>query len=207
MGGVKPVRATGLRAERAEATRQRIADAGRRLFRQDGYAATTLKAVAVEAGVAPQTVYAVYGSKAGILRTLIEEAVHQPDAERAFASGMADPSAKRRIAAFARSIRLRWEATADIVAIAQDAALVDRGVRSGVDAALARRRAGIADLARSLDRALRRGMDVERASAILVALSMPELYAEVTEVFGWSADEYEAWLGSVLAAELLDPTG
>ena len=39
-------------------TRRRIADAARRLFTRDGYAATTLVGIAREAGVAVQTVYA-----------------------------------------------------------------------------------------------------------------------------------------------------
>ncbi len=59
-----PARHPTLREERAQVTRRRIADAARRLFFRDGYAATTIARIATEADVAVQTVYAVYGSKA-----------------------------------------------------------------------------------------------------------------------------------------------
>ena len=70
--------AGSLRAERATITRNRIARAARILFTDRGYGATTLVAIAAEAGVAVQTVYAVYGSKANILRTLLQALVSDP---------------------------------------------------------------------------------------------------------------------------------
>ncbi len=58
----------------AEVTRRRIVAAARVLFARDGYGATTLRGIATEAGVAVQTVYAVYGSKAGTLAALLDSA-------------------------------------------------------------------------------------------------------------------------------------
>ncbi len=202
MEDVKP-RRQRLRAARAAATRQRIADAARLLFRRDGYAATTLQAVADEAGVAVQTVYAVYGSKAGILRTLREAAVFQPEAEAFYGAAIADPSAPRRLELFARSIRTRWEAAADIVEISRDAALVDPGERAAVQAVLARRRGGLEALARSLGDRLRLDLDVAHAAAILDALTMAEVYTHLVDAHGWSSDEYEWWLAGAMKAELL----
>jgi len=120
MTDVKPVpepKRKTLRDEHAQVTRQRIADAARRLFLRSGYAATTLVEIAVEAGVAVQTVYAVFGSKAGILDALRESVMAQPEARDFYREAMASPSAARRIELFARSIRWRWERSADVTAI------------------------------------------------------------------------------------------
>jgi AcrR family transcriptional regulator len=198
-----PARRPTLRDERAQVTRRRIADAARRLFLRDGYAATTLAGIAAEAGVAVQTVYAVYGTKAGILRTLREAATNQPDADALYAEALADPSAARRLALFARSIRRRWESSGDVVAIHRDAGTADPGVRAGVVATLERRRDGIRALAATLEGALRPGVDVARAAAIVDALTLPEVYAELIDVGGWTPDAYEAWLAGALVRELL----
>jgi AcrR family transcriptional regulator len=193
-----------LRDERALVTRRRIADAARRLFVRDGYAATTLAGIATEAGVAVQTVYAVYGSKAGILRALREAAMQQPGADGLYAEAMAEPSAVRRLELLARSIRVRWETSADIVAIHRDAATADPAIRAGVEETLGRRRGGLRALAITLDADLRPGLAVAQASALLDALTMPELYAELVDIHGWTPDDYEAWLAPALARELLD---
>ncbi|MEW6223008.1 MAG: TetR family transcriptional regulator [Chloroflexota bacterium] len=195
-----------LRDERAAVTRRRIADAARRLFRRDGYAATTLRAVAAEAGVAVQTVYAVYGSKAGILGALREGVVSQPEAGASFEAAMAEPSAERRLALFARSIRLRWELTGDIVAINEDAAMADAAIRAGVAEAVAARWRGIARFTRAIEDDLRPGIDVERSVALVHALTLYDLYAELVDIHGWTPDAYESWLAAALVREVLGTT-
>ena len=57
-------------------TRRLIVDAARELFLERGYAATTMDAIAKEAGVAVSTVYAIYKNKRNILRA-IREAWHE----------------------------------------------------------------------------------------------------------------------------------
>jgi AcrR family transcriptional regulator len=192
-----------LRDERARVTRRRIADAARTLFGRSGYGATTLQAVADEAGVAVQTVYAVYGSKAGILTELRSTILHQPQAEDLFAQAMREVKAKRKLELFAQSIRQRWEWGHDIVAIHQDAGATDPSVRAEVDQVLGRRRAGIARLASSIEADLTPGIDVNDAAAILDALTLPEVYAQLTTVNGWSPDGYERWLARSLKRQLL----
>jgi len=196
-----------LRDERAQITRGRIADAARRLFTRDGYAATTLVGIAREAGVAVQTVYAVYGSKAGILRALREATMDQPDAEALFAMAMAEPSAPLSLDLFAHSIRRRWEHSGDVVAIHRDAGTADPEIRAGEADTLARRRVGILGLAHVLAPALRPDVDVAEASAILDALTLAEVYAELVEVQGWTPDRYETWVAAVLIEELLVADG
>src|SRR5213595_1445963 len=58
------------RREQAAATRLEILEAAQRLFEQDGYAATTMAAIATEARVALKTVYVAFETKSGVLRAL-----------------------------------------------------------------------------------------------------------------------------------------
>src|SRR5258707_14974597 len=50
----------------------RILDAAETLFAAHGYAATTVEAIAGKAGVAPDTIYASFGSKSGVLHRLLD---------------------------------------------------------------------------------------------------------------------------------------
>ena len=201
MGDVKE-RPT-LRDERAQVTRRRIADAARTLFRSRGYGATTLQSVADEAGVAVQTVYAVYGSKAGILHELRDSVLRQPEADALFEEALRESDAEGKLKLFARSIRRRWEFGHDVVAIHGDAAATDASVRVEVEHVLERRRAGIDRLARTLEGQLTPGIDVAHATAIIDALTLPEVYAELIDVAHWDADEFEGWLARSLGNQLL----
>src|SRR5215217_3506766 len=58
------------RRAQAAATRDDILDAAQRLFEQRGYAATTMDAIAAEAGVALKTVYVAFETKGSLLRAL-----------------------------------------------------------------------------------------------------------------------------------------
>ena len=60
----------GRRAVQAEQTRLEILGAARRHFAAKGYAATSLKEIAADAGVSVQTVYDSVGSKADLVRRL-----------------------------------------------------------------------------------------------------------------------------------------
>src|SRR5918995_7157213 len=58
------------RREQAAATRRDVLGAAQRLFERQGYAATTMAAIAAEAGVALKTVYLAFETKSGVLRAL-----------------------------------------------------------------------------------------------------------------------------------------
>src|SRR3954451_18308199 len=58
------------RRAQADATKRDILEAAQRLFERQGYAATTMAAIAADAGVALKTVYVVFETKSGVLRAL-----------------------------------------------------------------------------------------------------------------------------------------
>src|SRR5687768_4543024 len=68
------------RQAQSRQTRQQIAEAAHTLFAQRGYGGTTIEAIAQEAGVAPETIYATFGSKHKILWHLLDISVGGDDA-------------------------------------------------------------------------------------------------------------------------------
>jgi TetR/AcrR family transcriptional regulator of autoinduction and epiphytic fitness len=81
------------RQEQARQTRRAILDAAAKLFVEPGYAATPLTAVAAEAGVAVQTVYAVFGSKRQLLSDLVDVTLAGDDERVAMADRSSPTSA------------------------------------------------------------------------------------------------------------------
>ena len=55
-----------LRREQAARTREQILDSAKELFERDGYAATTMAAIASAAGVSLKTVYLAFETKSGL---------------------------------------------------------------------------------------------------------------------------------------------
>ena len=72
MTPVKPKRRydSPRRAEQARQTRVEVLDAARRLFLHDGFAVTTIAAIAAEARVSVETIYKMFGGKPGLVRAI-----------------------------------------------------------------------------------------------------------------------------------------
>ena len=71
---VKSASQTPLRDEHARATHEAVVVAAHELFVQDGYAATSIRAIAARARVSEQTVYRLFGTKAGLLQAAVTAA-------------------------------------------------------------------------------------------------------------------------------------
>ena len=178
-------------------------DTARELFLEKGYAATTIDTIAGEAGVAVSTVYAIFKNKRAILKE-IRMAWHERTRAREIneeATEQRDP--ERRLEMVADASRRQWELGGAIVAIYQGAAAADREAAAELEEALRGRRAALDRVVEGMEEALRPGMSVERAAAILRALCRAEVYRELVDESGWSPDEYEVWLGETLERQLL----
>ncbi len=84
--------AAGVRTERQQARHRRIADAAYALLQTEGYRATSMLAIARQAGASNETLYRWYGNKQGLFRTLVEDnAAGVRDLLQARLSGDAQP--------------------------------------------------------------------------------------------------------------------
>ena len=193
------------REEQARQTRRDIVAAAHRLLVERGYAATTIEAVAEEAGVAVQTIYAAVGNKRALLWAVLEEAVAGDDAPRTVLErlhdtldGAADPRARlERVARFGRETMSR---SADVHRIMRSAASSDPEIARALEE-LERRRYRDADAMVRLiagDRGFGPDADARTAADLWFALTSYEVFELLTGVRGWSPARYETWISRSL---------
>src|SRR2546430_7126899 len=119
------------RREQAAATRREILEAAQPLFERQGYAATTMAAIASEAGVALKTVYVAFETKSGLLRALWHlllrgDEADVPVADRPWYREVVDePDPERQLRLNARNARVVKERAAALMRVIRDAAPAD----------------------------------------------------------------------------------
>jgi len=195
-----------LRAEQAEETRLKIRRAARLMFERQGFADTTVAAIAEEAGVAVPTVYANYRSKGGVVGAMLEELEEAADQPGWEARIRAETDPVRQLHLFVSWIRILFESGAPILRAAMEArgdADVAAMIEHGDDSRLG----GTTTLAEHWDRrgVLRPGLEALEAAHSLWLLTSFEQYQLATDRFGWSSRKYERWLSSVAEEVILGP--
>jgi AcrR family transcriptional regulator len=190
-----------LRARQAAQTRQTIINAAIVLFRDRGWAATTVPMVAAEAGTSVDTIYSAFGSKSGLLMAAIDRAIAGDD----------DPTAmvdRPELSLFAKGRRIErlrtgvhftigvYERSVPILKALQEAAASDEAARARLtryddD----RRNVMVAGLALILGRPA----PADLVDAIW-ALVSPEVYTMLTKRRGWSVNDAEDWLVQMSSA-------
>ena len=207
---VKRSYSSARRDAQARETRGSILEAAGLLFIAHGYAATTLQAIADQAGVAVQTVYAAFGSKRELMRQLIETTIAGDDnptpvTERAEAKAVAaEPDVRRRAqldAAFARAIVQR---VGPIVRVAEEAAASDPELAAMMEKIKAARRDEMLVSASLLAGPEGLRLDPEEAAATLYVLYSPHVADMLMRDHGWSPQRYEAWLARMLLQTVLE---
>jgi AcrR family transcriptional regulator len=194
-----------VREQQADETRTRIADAARKLFLANGFDATTIDAIAREAGVAAPTVYAAYRSKKGLMAELLNRARFGPTFADLVkeAHHEVDPGARVRVTA--RIARQVFDAERSEMELLRGAGVVSPDL--GDEERERTRYAGQKRLIDFLvaEGRLRDGLDASTARDVLYALTSRDVYRLFVIVRGWSASKYETWLGDTLVASLVSP--
>jgi AcrR family transcriptional regulator len=192
-----------VRAEGARRTRQAITTAATRLFVVHGYAATSLADVAATAGVARPTVFATFGSKAALLRQVLDEALAGDDepvpvAERPWFRPVWEARTQQAVlAAYGEVCTLIGSRAADVFEVVRCAADDAAEVAELWETLLRNRRAGarmVVDRARSLPGPLRRDADVEHAVDVLWFFNDPGHYTALVRRCGWPEESFRTWL-------------
>jgi len=196
------------RREQAEQTRQRILDAAAALFQARGYDGTSISAVAAEAGVAEETVYARFGNKRTLLGELAQRAVRGEDAapvlEQAGPRAVAAATDQReQLRLFAADVVLRLERAAPLVSVVATAARSEPEL-----AELWSRLQGdrLTNLRRFVELLAANGplrLPPDAAAETVWALTSPGLHQLLVRERRWSRRRYTAWLADSLASLLL----
>jgi AcrR family transcriptional regulator len=166
------------RAETAEQTRRRILDAVIERLRKAPAEPVSIDRIAEMAGVARSTVYAIFGSRAGLFDAVAADVLEREDYELLL-EAKHEPDAREHMRVGFRTATEMLAADPDIVrALFSMAQLDERAVGDAVRRREERRAAGMTRLARRLDEQdlLRPDVSVEDAEQILWVLTSFESF-------------------------------
>ena len=204
------------RREQAAATRREILVAAERLFGRKGYAATTMAAIAAEAGVALKTVYVAFETKSGVLRALWNLRLRgdeelTPVAEQTWYREMlAEPDPERRLRRNARNSRAGKQRIGAVVEVIRAGAGDDPEIealsnrvrtptttRTSAPSSRASTR-NTSSLRASTSNAPRTssGRSTTRPAGPLLVVER-----------GWTPEQYEQWCADTACDQLLPPAG
>jgi len=200
---------SAVRNEQASRTRSRILDAASELFLDRGYGRTTMKDIADRAGVARDTVHAVFGSKARVLTALIDLRL-VPDGsvtnvtQRADVQDIKQETDQRRqielLARFVTSVSTQLRPVFEILRTASAVEPEMAGVFEEMDRFRMRNMQTYAKwiAARGPLR-----VATKRAGEIVWALASPDVARMLCDELGWTQSQHERWLADTLARTLL----
>lgn len=200
---------SAVRDEQAGRTRDRILEAAAALFERDGYGTTSIKSVAARAEVAPDTVYAVFGSKERLLTALIDDRLSAGSTapnvldRTEFAAIRDEPDQRVQVHAIGRFVAVTWPRVGPIYEIlrtAQDTSPALATVFREMDGYR------FVNMRRLIDWVAAHGplhSDAEQAAETLFAIASPDVSRLLRLGRGWTQEEHATWLGDTLERLLL----
>lgn len=205
--------ASPLRERQAASTRRAVLNAARELFIAQGYAATTIDAIAERAGVSKPTVFSAAGNKQTLLKTLRDIAFTGDEApipvrQRPHVEAIrAEPDRRRAVELIAKHFTAVAGRYAELHEVLHAAAhgsdeelreLWETEQREG----LAGAKFWVGVLAERGP--LRAGMTRRVAVDVMWLLMTPDNYYRFVHQRGWSPRRYETWLADSITHLLLD---
>ena len=207
---VNPAKPT--RREKAAVTRERIINAASAVFAEAGYVGARMTDIATRAGVAVQTVYFTFHTKAELLKACFDHAVLGPERlsppqQEFWAEMTAARSGRAAIAAFVRGNTAILARVAAIDEVAK-AAPHEPDAAAVVARSEQLRRDGYRDAVAILSErfGLRGGLDVDAATDLLLMFGSSATYLTLRR-YGWSDERFAAWSTETLARQLLARPG
>jgi AcrR family transcriptional regulator len=199
------------RAEQTAARRACLVAAAAELFAEQGYAATTMPAIAAKAGVSLRTAHGAYGTKSRLLRAVWDLALKgdlddQPVAGRAwYQDVLAEPDPRRQLELVARASRIVKERIGPVLKVIRGGAETEPDLAALWELIQSDFRANQKAIVDSLAAkgALRGGLDAERGADILWMLNNPDVWLLLVDRRGWSPAEWEAWFLDAACGQLI----
>jgi AcrR family transcriptional regulator len=183
----------------------------RRRFLADGFAATTVSAIAEGADVSVESVYKAFGNKAGLLKAMFDVAAVGDDepiplaAREMVAAIRAEPDGREKLRIFCMSYIERAERMVPVNLLARNAAATDAAAASVLEQLQRERLTGMTEFAEHLReaRVLRKGVTIDEARDVLWTYTSAEVWEMLVMQRGWKPDRFARWLQRQLAAALL----
>lgn len=189
----------------ASETKAQILKAAKKLFQTKGFDRVTISMLAKAAGVSMPTIYAVFKSKRGILQSLIDHALPADQFIELVEASMNTQSPKKRLGLTAKLSRQMYDAEKELMDILRGASVLAPEFKELEQEREKRRHARQGEYVKKLmrDKALVKGLTIEKARDILWSLTGRDLYRMLVIERAWSSDEYEKWLEKILVETLL----
>jgi AcrR family transcriptional regulator len=192
-----------LRERQAAQTRRAIIDAAIALFRERGWAATTLPMIASEAGTSVDTIYATFGTKSALLMAAVDVAIVGDDEEAAMADrpDFAEFGKGRRAERLRTGVRYTvavYVRSIPTLKALQEAAASDEGAR----ARLAQYDEDRRDLMVAGLQLILGGAVSDAVVDAIWALLSPEVFVHLTEGRGWTIARTEDWFVAMCGAAI-----
>jgi AcrR family transcriptional regulator len=193
------------RQRQAGDTRERIADAAYQLLVEKRYDGMTIDAIAQRAEVSPQTVYAVFRSKAGILAELMDRTSYGSGYQELVRQAREKEFPPDRLRFAARISRHIFESQSETIDLLQGVSLVTPELADLMNERECRRYESQKSM---IDFVSQKGwlnpeIDPKRARDILWTFTSREMYGMLVRQRAWSPQQYEEWLGDLLVSQLL----
>ena len=202
------------RRDRAARTRRVILDAAHAEFLDRGYHGATIAAIAARAGVATQTVYFVFHTKAELVSAVIADQVLGPDAPTVpeqstwWAAMAAASTATAALAAFIAGAAPLLARAAPISEVVRAAAATDEEVQAIYqhhDQLQLTAYRQVIDIVTTKG-TLRDGLTPDTATDILLTLCGDSLWVQLTTDRGWPPAQLVDWLVTTVPAAILTPS-
>jgi len=200
------------RQAQANETRRHILEAARKLFMERGYVGATAEAIAAEAGVSAQTIYAIFKNKKKMLVSLMNISPttgvedHTPMLERTAVQAVSqEQDQHRQLQMFAQVVANNLDRVAVVSEIMVDAAKIepefDRILQKLNKQRLEHMAFAVQQIASNGP--FRKKIDNADATDIVWTLTSPEVFLLFTRDRGWPKEKYAEWLADMLARALL----
>lgn len=196
-----------LRTRQAADTRQAVLVAARRLFAENGYAATTVKQIADAAGVSAPTVYNGFASKAGIAQALIDYTNRESGAAEMARDVVAARTPHDMLRASVHLVCVLHQRIGDFIGVLLEAARVDPTLLPAVAEGRASHAGPQQMLARRLAEAgaLRPDVSRETAAGLLTVSTSPDTIERYVTDLGWDYSRIEDTLTNAMVVALCRP--
>jgi AcrR family transcriptional regulator len=211
LANVKPKRRYDSSGRQAQARRNRqvILDAAERQFLEGGYAATTIAAIAAEAGVSVETIYKAFGGKPGLVRAIYERGLTGRGPVPAYQRSDAMRERETDPETIMRNWGVLTTEVASVVApirlLLRSAAASDPEMAALLNASDDERLERMRYHARFLKQRgyLRQGVTLAEATDVLWTCSSVELYDLLVLQRGWSMPRFAGFVADFMIATLL----
>jgi AcrR family transcriptional regulator len=198
-----------VRDEQARRTRMRIVQAADELFREEGYAKATMKDIADHAGVARDTVHAVFGTKAALIPAIVDLRLVPDESVANIAEGregqavMNETDSVRQLELFADFITKLNVALRPVFEVMRSAAPSEPAVAETLELVEKNR---MRNMRLYTSWFAARGplrLSEEEAATTVFAIASPDVGRLLCDELGWSRKRHAAWVADMLKRALL----